>query len=86
MVISAPRIYTATISNKSKYVERVRGLNPKIFPSGVNGKTNVITAIDNVAIKRYLPGLLLKKGFLLRITSTIIDAEITDSRNHPVLN
>jgi len=52
----------------------------------VRGKINVKTAIDSVAINRYFPGLLLKKGFLLLITSTIIDAEITDSRNHPVLN
>ena len=62
------------------------GLNPKIVPTGVKGKIKVITAIDIVAINRYFPGLLLKKGFLLRITRTIIDAEITDSRNHPVLN
>jgi len=65
---------------------KLSGVNPNNVPSGVNGKINVITAIDSVAIKRYLPGLLLKNGFLLRITSTIIDAEITDSRNHPVLN
>jgi hypothetical protein len=52
----------------------------------VNGKIRVMTAIDSVAINRYFPGLLLKKGFLLLMTSTIIDAEITDSRNHPVLN
>jgi hypothetical protein len=61
-------------------------VNPKTVPTGVKGKISVITAIDNVAIKRYFPGRLLKKGFLLRMTSTIIDAEITDSRNQPVLN
>ena len=79
-------IYNTTINNKSKYVERLSGLNPKTFPRGVYGKIIVIIAIDKVAIKRYLLGLLLKKGFLLLITSTIIDAEITDSKNHPVLN
>ena len=62
------------------------GLNPKTIPSGVKGKTSVIITIDNVAINRYFPGLLLKKGFRLRITSTMSDAEMTDSRNHPVLN
>jgi hypothetical protein len=62
------------------------GLNPKIPASGVKGKINVTTTIERVAIKRCFPGLLLKKGFLLRITSTIMDAEITDSINQPVLN
>ena len=61
-------------------------MNPKTVPRGVNGKISVITAIDNVAINKYFPGLLLKNGLLLLITSTIIEAEITDSRNHPVLN
>jgi hypothetical protein len=42
--------------------------------------------MEIVAIKRYFPGLLLKKGFLLRIIRTITDAEITDSRSHPDLN
>lgn len=62
------------------------GVNPKIPVRGVKGKINVITTIDKVAINRYFPGRLLKKGFLLRITSTINDAETTDSRNQPVLN
>ena len=79
-------MYTTTISNNSKYVEKASGLKPKMVPRGVNGNNKVITAIDNVAISKYFPGLLRKKGFLLRITRTIIDAEITDSRNHPVLN
>jgi hypothetical protein len=79
-------IYKTTIRIISRYVERFSGLNPKISPSGVKGKISVITAIDNVAINRYFPGLLLKNGLLLRITSTIMDAEITDSRNQPVLN
>ena len=43
---------------------------------GVRGKINVIATMDNVVIKRYLPGLLLIKGFLLLITRTIREAEI----------
>jgi hypothetical protein len=66
-------------------VVKVSGLNPKIVPTGVKGKIKVITAIDIVAINRYLPGRLLKNDFLLRITRTIIDAEITDSRNQTPL-
>ena len=65
---------------------KVRGLKPNTVPSGVNGKINVITAIDKVAINRYFPGRLLKKGLRLRMTRTIIDADITDSRNQPVRN
>jgi hypothetical protein len=67
-------------------VVKPSGPNPKTFPIGVNGSRIVITTIDKVAINRYFPGLLLKIDFLLRITSTISDAEITDSRNHAVLN
>jgi hypothetical protein len=61
-------------------------LNPKISPSGVKGTTIVTITVNRVAINRYFDGLLLKKGFRLRITRTINDAEITDSRNQPVLN
>ena len=57
------------------------GLNPNIIPSGVKGKISVTTRIDRVAVNRYFEGLLLKKSFRLRITSTISDAEITDSKN-----
>ncbi len=39
-----------------------------------------------MAIDRYLPGSLLKKGLRVRITRTTKEAEITDSRNHAVLN
>jgi hypothetical protein len=67
-------------------VVKLNGLNPNIFPIDVKGRINVMTAIESVAINRYFPGLLLKKGFLLRITRTMTEAEITDSRNHPVLN
>ncbi len=63
-----------------------RGLKPKGPAKGVNGKQSVMTAIRKVAISKYFPGLLLKKGLLLLITSTIMDAEMTDSVNQPVLN
>ncbi len=33
-----------------------------------------------------LPGMLRQKGLLVRITRTMIEAEITDSTNHPVRN
>ena len=36
--------------------------------------------------KKRFPGLLLNSAFLVLITSTTIDAEITDSINHAVLN
>jgi hypothetical protein len=56
------------------------------MPSGVKGKISVRTTVERVATNRYFDGLLLKKGFRLRMTSTISDAEQTDSKNHPVLN
>ena len=62
------------------------GLKPKTPPSGVKGKISVTTTTNSVAINKYFPGLLLKKGLRLRITSTIREAETTDSRNQPVLN
>jgi len=69
-----------------KYVESFSGLNPKIFPRGVKGNTTVIIVMVNVANNKYFPGLLRKNGFRLRMTNTMIDAEMTDSKNHPVLN
>jgi hypothetical protein len=68
------------------WYESGSGLNPKIPPSGVKGSTTVTTTVNSVAMRRYFDGLLLKNGFRLRMTSTIRDAEITDSRNQPVLN
>lgn len=59
-------------------------IKPKIFASDVKGNIGATTAI--VATSRYFPGRLLKNGRLLRMTSTIIEAEITDSKNHPVRN
>jgi len=61
-------------------------VNPKISPIGVRGRITVRITTKRVAISRNFEGLLLKKGFRLRITSTISDAEITDSKNQPVLN
>lgn len=52
--------------------------------TGVNGNTSTNKTITAVAIERYLPGRLLKKGNLVRTTSTINVAEMTDSINHAV--
>jgi len=41
---------------------------------------------SSVAVNRYFPGMLLKKGILVRTTSTTNDAEMTDSKNQPALN
>ena len=38
------------------------------------------------AASKARPGLLFRKGPLVRMTRTIIDAEMTDSINQPVLN
>ena len=66
--------------------ETDNGLNPKMSPSGVKGKISVRTTVKRVAINKYVDGLLLKKGLRLRMTSTMSDAEQTDSKNHPVRN
>ena len=66
--------------------DRGRCTKSNIFPRGVKGKMSVAITIAIVAMSKYFPGRLLKNGLLLRMTSTIIDAEITDSTNHPVLN
>jgi len=49
----------------------------------VKGKTIVTTTVSRVAINKYFPGLLLKKGPRVRITSTTTGAEMTDSTNQP---
>src|SRR5207247_7307257 len=84
--ISAEIMYPITIITTSRRNEIGSGLNPKIMPSGVKGKISVRTTVERVATNRYFDGLLLKKGFRLRMTSTISDAEQTDSKNHPVRN
>ena len=78
-------MYSATMTPITKITEIGIGLKPKGSAKGVNGRQRVMPPISKVAVSRYFPGLLLKKGFLLLITSTIMDAEITDSTNHPVL-
>jgi hypothetical protein len=70
----------------SRRNETGSGLNPKITPSGVKGKISVKATVEMVATHRYFDGLLLKKGFRLRMIRTINDAEQTDSKNHPVRN
>lgn len=85
-IISAVRMYSPTMAPSIKITEIGRGLKPKGTAKGVSGRQSVMPPIIRVAASRYFPGLLLKKGFLLRITRTIMDAEITDSINQPVLN
>jgi hypothetical protein len=46
----------------------------------------VMQTMARVAVSKYLPGLLLKIGFRVRIARTMTEAEITDSRNQPVRN
>jgi hypothetical protein len=61
-------------------------LKPNDCATGVKVKMILTPTINRVPNKRCFPGLLLKRGFLVLITSTIMDAEITDSINHAVLN
>jgi len=61
-------------------------VNSKARAIGVSGNTKVSATTSKVASRRYFPGLLLKNGFLVRTTSIIKDAEMTDSINHPVRN
>ena len=61
-------------------------LKPNMPANGVKGKINVIQTIPNVVINKYLPGLLLKNGRRVLMTSTINVAETIDSKNQPVLN
>ena len=51
---------------------------------GRQGRIKTKTTIRLVAIDKYLPGKLLKKGNRVRTTKTINVAEMTDSVNHPV--
>ena len=59
-------------------------MNPNICATGVKGRIAVVPTIDRVAINKCFLGLLLNSGFLVLMTRTIIDAEITDSINHAV--
>ena len=61
-------------------------MNPSISPRAVYGRSSVATTTMMVVANRYFDGLLRKNGFRLRMTSTMSDAETTDSRNQPVLN
>jgi hypothetical protein len=69
----------------NKYKKEIP-LKPNNSAKGVNGKIIVIHATNNVASSKCFLGLLLKNGFLVLMISTTIDAEITDSINHDVLN
>jgi hypothetical protein len=61
-------------------------VKPNICENGTNGIVITIVIIRRVANNKYLLGLLLNIGFLVLITSTTMDAEMTDSVNHAVLN
>jgi hypothetical protein len=51
-------IYNKIINPIKRRNGRGSGLNPNIPARGVYGRINVMTTIDKVANKRYLPGLL----------------------------
>jgi hypothetical protein len=79
-------MYTKTINPiTSKYVNGTP-TKPKISPRSVYGMSITRRMVANVKKTRYLLGLLLYALFLVLIIRTIVDAEITDSINHPVLN
>jgi hypothetical protein len=61
-------------------------VNPKGSDRGVNGKMMVKRPTNTVTTINDLLGLEEKNGLLVRMISTIKEAEITDSMNHPVLN
>ena len=60
------------------------GVKPSQFARGNAGISNTNTNTRIVATDNNLPGGLLKKGSLVRTTSTISIADITDSVNQPV--
>jgi hypothetical protein len=64
----------------------LRGVKSKSDANGLNGRTRVRATMRSVAMRRYFPGLLLKNDLRLLMTSTMTEAEITDSMNQPVLN
>ena len=75
-------IITATASRK--YPDIL--VKPKGSDRGVNGKMTVKRPTKSVTTINDLLGLEEKNGLLVRIISTIIEAEITDSMNQPVRN
>ena len=62
------------------------GVNPKGAASGSIGNRSVATPTANVASPREGAGRLFINGRRVLMTSTIADAEMTDSRNQPVRN
>jgi hypothetical protein len=69
-----------------KQIQRRKACESNICATGVKGRIAVVPTIDRVAINKCFLGLLLNSGFLVLMTRTIVDAEITDSINHAVLN
>jgi hypothetical protein len=61
-------------------------VKPKVSDKGVNGMMIVKRPTNAVTTNNDLLGLEEKNGLLVRMISTINEAEITDSMNQPVLN
>ena len=59
-------MYSAIMTPITTITEIGIGLKPKSPAKGVRGRQIVRPTISRVAVSRYFPGLLLKKGFLLR--------------------
>ena len=59
--------------------------NPNRLAMGVNGKMVVSPTVNRVANNKCVRGLLLNNDFLVLITRTTKDAEMTDSINQEVL-
>jgi len=81
---SAVIIYTATISNIAAKFISGKGVNPISLANGRYGKPSVIDKPAMLKIKRYFPGLLLKKFLCVLMMNKINNSVRIDSINHPV--
>jgi hypothetical protein len=61
-----------------------KGVNPISSAKGKYGSPMVSINAIMLKMKRYLPGLLLKKFFCVRIIKRIQSSDKTDSINQPV--
>ena len=77
-------MYRTTIAPRAIKNGMGNGRNLKRSPKGLKGKTSVTPTMSRVEASRYFPGLLWKKDLRVRMTRTMTEAEITDSRNQPV--
>ena len=62
------------------------GVKPSRAAIGSMGINSVIAATASVASVSARPGVLEKNGRLVQMTSTMAEAEMTDSMNQPVRN